>query len=374
MSLRQSLARFLVVIAPILLFSVNTTPSRAQLEGDNRTATAPLYKTISIKPTKFGIDADRGAKTTPDEVTVANSTAQELIRDAYDIKEDQILGAPCWLNSPRYDIDAKVDTSAEGKDTPAGEAVLEPHERMLQALLSNRFKLAAHRETRLIPVYELVVAGDGPKLRETDSHHADSALRVIKVESGQIIGREVPMATLARILSDQLGHPVLDNTLLSAHYDVTLQWPTAPQSSEPPILTAIQEQLGLKLVLHRETKPIPVYELVVAEDGPKLQESVSARADCAQSIQVESGRIMGREVPIATLARILSQQLGRPVLDNTLLSAHYDVTLQWPTAPESSDPTFLTAAIQDQLGLKLVPQLMPKEFLVIDHVEKPSAD
>src|SRR5215471_15032157 len=51
--------------------------------------------------------------------------------------------------------------------TPAGDAILEPHKRMLQVFLANGFKLAAHRETRLIPVYELVVAVDGPKLRES---------------------------------------------------------------------------------------------------------------------------------------------------------------------------------------------------------------
>jgi uncharacterized protein (TIGR03435 family) len=179
MSPRQSPARFLVLIAPIVLVSLNATQSRAQSEGDNATATAPLYKTISIKPTRFGIDADRGAKITPDEVTVTNSTAQELIRIAYNVKEDQIEGAPGWLNSPRYDIEAKVDTSAEGEDTPAGEAVLEPRGRMLQALLSDRFKLAAHQETRLVPVYELLIAGDGPKLGESDPH-ADSAFRVIQ--------------------------------------------------------------------------------------------------------------------------------------------------------------------------------------------------
>jgi len=174
MSLRQSLARFVVVIAAIVFVSVNAAPSRAQ-SGGNATAPAFLYKTISIKPTKFGIhadkgygiQADRGAKTTRDELTVTNSTAQEIIRDAYDVKEDQIVGAPSWLNSPRYDIVANLDTPAEGEDTPAGDAILEPHKRMLQVLLANGFKLAAHRETRLIPVYELVVAVDGPKLRES---------------------------------------------------------------------------------------------------------------------------------------------------------------------------------------------------------------
>ena len=256
MSLRKSLAAFVVGIALLVLFSVNATPSHAQSDGDNATATAPLYKTISIRPTKFGIhadkgygiQADRGAKTAPDEVTVTNSTPQEIIRDAYDVREDQIVGAPGWLNSPRYDIVAKVNTAAEGEDTVAGEAHEERGNPRLQALLSDGFKLAVHRETRLIPAYELVVAGDGPKLRESDSSEADSALRVIQVESGRIAGREVPIATLARILSDQLGRPVLDGTKLSSHYDVTLQWPTAADSSQLAILTAIQEQLGLKLV------------------------------------------------------------------------------------------------------------------------------
>ena len=246
---------------------------------------------------------------------------------------------------------------------------------MLQGLLSDYFKLAVHRETRLIQVYELAV-GDGSKLRESAPNYEDSPLRVIQVEEGRIVGREVPIATLARILSEELGRPVLDKTQLPCHYDVTLQWQTAAESSEPAILTAIQEQLGLKLVptqLMFEDL-IPGYELVIAKDGTKLQESASAFADSAPpAIQVESGRIMGREVPIATLARILSMQLGRPVLDNTQLSSHYDLTLQWPTAPDSSPPAILNA-VQEQLGLKLVPQLMPKEFLVIDHVEMPSPD
>ena len=241
MSLRQSLARFLVVIAPIVLVSVSATQSPAQSEGDNATAIVPLYKTISIKPSKSGIHADRTTKISPDEVTAVNQTTQELIRGAYDVKVDQIVGAPGWLNSQRYDLDAKVDITAAGQGELGGE-------RTLQELLSNRFKLAVHRETRLIPVYELVIAGDGPKLRESGPAYADSAPRVIHVENGRIMGREVPIATLARILSEQLGRPVLDNTQLSSHYDVTLQWPTAPESSEPTILIAIQDQLGLKLV------------------------------------------------------------------------------------------------------------------------------
>jgi uncharacterized protein (TIGR03435 family) len=263
MSLRQSLVRSLVVIAPIVLASVNSTQSRAQSEGDNATAVAPLYKAISVKPTKFGIHADRNTKISPDEVTVANETAQELIQGAYDIKGDQIVGAPGWLNSQRYDIDAKVDTSAEGEGTLASGALQERSERMLQALLSNRFKLAVHRQTRMIPVYELVIAGDGAKLRESIPADADSAApRVIQVDSGRIMGREVPAATLARMLSDQLGRPVLDKTGLSNHYDITLQWQANSELPGPAISAALQEQLGLKLVPQLMPKEFLVIDYV----------------------------------------------------------------------------------------------------------------
>lgn len=236
MSLRKGLVRFVVVTAPFVLFSV-ATRTRAQSQDENANATAPLYKTASINLSKSNIHAGGTIKIGPDELSVTNEPPQPLIEAAYEMHDDQLVGAPSWLNSQRYDIEAKADNGA-------GEG----GERLLQGLLSDYFKLAVHRETRLIPVYELVIAGDGPKLRESVPASEDSPLRVIQVENGRIMGREVPIATLARILSDQLGRPVLDNTKLSSHYDVTLQWPTAPDSSQPAILTAIQEQLGLKLV------------------------------------------------------------------------------------------------------------------------------
>ena len=122
---------------------------------------------------------------------MSNQTAQELIREAYEVDENQITGAPSWLSSQPYDIGAKVDASAAGQGGRTGE-------RMLQALLSDRFKLVAHRETRPISVYELVIAEDGFKLQESALAYSDSAPRVIQVESGRVIGREVPIATLRR--------------------------------------------------------------------------------------------------------------------------------------------------------------------------------
>ena len=105
------------------------------------------------------------------------------------------------------------------------------------------------------------------------------------------------------------------------------------------------------------------------------------------------GELNGQGLPVGSLVRLLTQQLGRTVLDKTGLTGKYDFTLQWTpdesqapmfkgtagsqpgtsstTPPESSGPSIFTA-IQEQLGLKLESQKGPVEILVIDHVEKPS--
>jgi uncharacterized protein (TIGR03435 family) len=235
MSFRTGLRRLVVATAPFAFFLV-ATQTRAQSQDENANAAAPLYKTASVKLSKSNIHAGGTTKIGPDELTATNEPPQALIECAYGVHDDQIVGAPSWLNSRRYDIEAKADNPGAG----AGG------ERVLQGLLSDHFKLAVHRETRLIPVYELTVE-DGSKLRESAPDYEDSRLRVIQVEEGAISGREVPMATLARILSGQLGRPVLDKTQLPYHYDVTLMWPTASDSSQPAILNAVQEQIGLKL-------------------------------------------------------------------------------------------------------------------------------
>ena len=248
----------MVATAPFVFFSV-ARQTHAQSRDENANATASTYKAVSIKPTKSSINADRGAKVGPDELRAMNLSTQELIQVAYDVKDDQIVGAPDWLNSQRYDIEAKAEKPVAEQ---GGESLLE------SGLLSKYFKLAVHRETRLIPVYELVIGGDGPKLRESVPADADSALRVIQVESGRIMGREVPIATLARILSEELGRPVLNKTQLPSHYDVNLQWPAAPDSSEPAILNAVQAEFGLKLtpqLMPKEFLVIDHVEMPVAD-------------------------------------------------------------------------------------------------------------
>jgi len=131
---------------------------------------------------------------------------------------------------------------------------------------------------------------------------------------------------------------------------------------------ALLEQ-RFKLSTHTETKPLPVYSLVVAKGGPKLQQ-----ADASASRGSGSGPTLVRgTLGTAQLAHMLTPVLGRTVIDNTGLNGVYKVDLTWAADDQPSGPSLFTA-IQEQLGLKLEPTKGPVETLVIDHAEQPSLD
>ena len=155
-----------------------------------------------------------------------------------------------------------------------------------------------------------------------------------------------------------------------------------------------------QLKLHSDTKELPVYALIIAKNGPKLQ--VARPGDTYPNgfkgpdggggagvmfMEGSGGPVRGQGIPISNLVHLLSQQLGRTVLDKTGLTGKYDFTLQWTPdesqgppgppgmdaapPPDSLGPSIFTA-IQEQLGLKLESQKGPVEILVIDHAERAS--
>jgi uncharacterized protein (TIGR03435 family) len=160
---------------------------------------------------------------------------------------------------------------------------------MLQPVLAERFQLKVHRETRDLPVYELLLGKGGPKFNEAkpgdtypngikgpDGH---SGPGLVWIQDGQLTCQAVAMVELTRILSQRLGHNVLDKTGLTGKYDFTMQWPreegpgsmfdgseggNAPESSGPSIFTVIQEQLGLKLESHKAPVEVLVIDHVEA--------------------------------------------------------------------------------------------------------------
>ncbi len=122
---------------------------------------------------------------------------------------------------------------------------------MLRALLADRFKLKVHQETKILPLYQLVIAKGGPKLKE--SHASKTTTNGI----GRLTAQRMTMASLTRILTVVTDRLVVDKTGLTAEYDFDLRWtPDDLQESAgeipeavsgPSIFTALKEQLGLKL-------------------------------------------------------------------------------------------------------------------------------
>jgi len=208
-------------------------------------STLPSFEAASIKPSspdsQLKIDFAPGGR-----LIVSHATLRFLIKIAYDTSDDQLSGGPGWINSTRFDIEAKPSTPTSGN--------LQIRLR-LQRLLAERFQLRMRKEQKPMPIFALVTAKNGPKMKE-DSTMGDSGL---KTGSGRgiLTATRVDMPTLAQFLSEgQTGRPIQDMTGLHGTYDFRLEWtpdPTAPGTTPPAdpsgisIFTALQQQLGLRL-------------------------------------------------------------------------------------------------------------------------------
>jgi bla regulator protein blaR1 len=182
---------------------------------------------------------------------------QLLIAFAYNVpfgfESKRVLGGPEWMGSEQYEIQAKIEDSlyaAMQKMTPAQQR--EQVDLMEQSLLADRFKLKVHFESREMPAYTLVIAKGGPKLMAAKEGEI-SRLSLTRNE----------MTATATTLDQWIhspflgGRAVVDQTGLTGAYDFTLTWSeqmAAPNGGEesgadaPSLFTAVQEQLGLKLV------------------------------------------------------------------------------------------------------------------------------
>jgi uncharacterized protein (TIGR03435 family) len=170
-----------------------------------------------------------------------NVSIRKMMRQALGVDDPQMLGAPDWVDTARYDIEARTG------DT--GKLEVEEFQRLLLTLLEDRFQFRFHRETRERPVYWLVVEKGGDKLkrdtgksRPTMSVNGSGARKVLEA-------RAVSMGEFVSLLPRQAGRPVEDHTGLKGSYDVKLEWDEsqATDSALPSLFGAIEEQLGLKL-------------------------------------------------------------------------------------------------------------------------------
>jgi uncharacterized protein (TIGR03435 family) len=260
-------------------------------------APRPEFEVASMKPSAGGVGRSIGMDRAGD-LNAKNVPLRMLIAEAYGVKPFQIYGAPGWINSDAYDVNAKPEVNRK-----QGPAKKEPFETMwadiqqrLQVLLEERCSLKVHHETKELPVYVLTVAKSGLKVRPADCIAIDPQNPPERPAPGDErpvfcgtirLGRNGQNSTLTGTgvtmrdfvlhwLTQATGRTVIDKTGYTETFTAILEWtpdstprppgaddPTAPPPASDPtgpsFFTALQEQLGLKL----ESSKGPVEVLVI---------------------------------------------------------------------------------------------------------------
>ncbi len=256
----------------------------------------PQFEVVSVRPSfSTGV---ANVRPLPGRLT-ADASLQILMQYAYWVQPYQVLGVPGWMQSERYQIDAKAD----------GNASRDRMFLMLQSLLENRFQLKIHRETRDLAVYALVAARSGLKLP-----------------------------------------PPVDGGCVDSATDAPAEW------------------AGGRMAAPGE---VPPAEVLCGSTGLSLGPA--------------GARIQGGKIAMPELIRRLSLILDRSVIDKTGFAGLFDLQLDFvpdettpampPPPPDSGiSGASLPQALRQQLGLQLESTKGPVEVIVVDHVEKPSAN
>jgi uncharacterized protein (TIGR03435 family) len=174
----------------------------------------------------------------------------------------RLIGGPDWINKQQYVIDGKIPNEIRDEmQQMTPEARSREQGLLYQSLLADRCKLKVHFETRELPVYELVIAKGGSKMKEvplSDDHQVGVSMS--KARLLELKGKSAAMSDIVQMLPHD--RPIIDETGLTGRYDLLMDWSpeqsasapgpgtdaTASEPSGSSIFTALQEQLGLKLV------------------------------------------------------------------------------------------------------------------------------
>lgn len=249
----------LAIIAVLAAASLLAQSSAVEFEA------ASIKRNTSAEPARARMQPDG-------RFSAVNAPAIQFISQAFGLPRYEVFGVPDWANSEGYDLVAKAPAGVELGDTIGV---------MLQSLLRQRFKLQTHTETRDLPTYDLVLARAdhrlGPSLTRA-SVNCESPIRTQPPQGadtegpacamlgtpGRYMVRGYGIAALARILGSPVGRPVIDRTGLTGTWNVQVEFTpdrmpligssglppgaTLPSPDAPTLFTALEEQLGIKLV------------------------------------------------------------------------------------------------------------------------------
>jgi uncharacterized protein (TIGR03435 family) len=228
------------------------------------------FEVASVKPHQGAVPEEGGrTEISGRRLTIVFYSLLGLVMRAYDVKRDQVSSLTP-LDETMYDIFAEGES---GQDPTAGE-----FRTMLQALLADRFKLKAHRETRDTPVYALVVDKGGPKLRASAKGGEPARTLGLKGVNYQVTMTNVNGDYLTDYIRGSAGldRPVMNRTRLTGSYDLQLTYTSEYRINGAmlngleaiSIFEAVRDQLGLRL----ERKVAP-YEFVVIDHAEKASEN-----------------------------------------------------------------------------------------------------
>jgi uncharacterized protein (TIGR03435 family) len=212
-----------------------------------------------MKPTAAGVVMGR-TQFQPAGFLSTNVWLKLAIQIAYSVHDYQVTGGPAWLDSERFDIQARAATRASRDDIRL----------MLQTLLAERCHLQLHRETRTLPVYSLEVSKGGLKIRALPDGEPGRNCGMGTDKNG-LFACGAEMGDFAFFLNNLLHVPVLDHTELAGKFDLRADFDIAdlagttapPDTNRPPLIPALAEQLGLKLVAQKA--PIEILVIDSAE-------------------------------------------------------------------------------------------------------------
>jgi uncharacterized protein (TIGR03435 family) len=216
----------------------------------------PTFEVATIKPTKP--DEQRKLITVQGQKLVTvNVSVSDLLKFAYGLNEKQIISAPAWLATDKYDINAKPD--AEGM--PSDKQI----KSMVRKLIAERCKLTFHNEKKELAVYVLSVSKGGPKLNKSQGDPNGLPGLFFRGRLGDLGVTNATMDDFTTLILQGavLDRPVLNQTGITGRWDFTLNWtpddsqfngmgakippPKDGENQPPALFTAIQEQIGLKL-------------------------------------------------------------------------------------------------------------------------------
>lgn len=288
-SLRNRIARLLGKPRPVV--RTNLGPGVVAVAGllvvtayglFGQSADAPRFAVASIKPgakNPLSMAVPMGAGYRPGgRLVTTNAPVTFLIQRAYGVVGFQVIGGPSWINTDGYDIEAKPESNTDEKRMWL----------MLQTLLADRFKLSMHRETRDLPVYDLLAMKGGPKLPPPERACSDApplpqrgqprpqppcGPGIVASGTGRALdGISVSMPALVRLLSMIVGREVIDKTGVTDRFALHVDFapddalvglpPAGPEASRPAegarpsLFVALPEQLGLRL--QKSTGPVEV--------------------------------------------------------------------------------------------------------------------